>query len=128
MRPGVAKENGVAPEIIECGSGDVVISVRWQVIGSKCVDRDEHDLNTLAVRQRGFARAGEQQQRGERRRFHAAFHALVIIVFVTAARAQTMSSAIVGRVTSQGKPLVAATVTIDSDSIQSTRSATTSIR
>jgi hypothetical protein len=54
--------------------------------------------------------------------------ALFAIFVATSAPAQSMSSAIVGRVTSNGKALAAVKVTIDSDALQSTRTAITSAR
>lgn len=54
--------------------------------------------------------------------------ALFTITFTCNALAQSMSSAIVGRVTSNGKALAAVKVTIDSDALQSTRTAITSAR
>jgi hypothetical protein len=50
------------------------------------------------------------------------------IVFTFSAFAQTMSSAIAGRVTSQGKPLARVKVTVDSDALQATRTVLTSAR
>jgi hypothetical protein len=54
--------------------------------------------------------------------------ALATIVLAFEAGAQSMSSAIAGRVTSQGKALAGVTVTVDSDAMQSTRTTRTSRR
>jgi hypothetical protein len=84
----------------------------------------------------------KQKRRRDQRRDAGALHArrrhvsissqiaraVVIVVLATAANAQSMSSAIVGRATSKGKPLAAVAVTIDSDALQSTRAARTSAR
>src|ERR1043166_410199 len=53
---------------------------------------------------------------------------LLTLLFALPLAAQSMSSAIVGRVTSNGKALAAVKVTIDSDALQSTRTAITSAR
>lgn len=54
--------------------------------------------------------------------------ALFSLALAAATAAQSMSSAIVGRVTSNGKALGAVKVTIDSDALQATRTAITSAR
>ena len=54
--------------------------------------------------------------------------AVATILLTCGAFAQTMSSAIAGRVTSQGKPLSHVKVTVDSDALQSTRTVLTSAR
>src|ERR1043166_6981797 len=53
---------------------------------------------------------------------------LLTLLFALPLAAQSMSSAIVGRVTSNGKALAAVKVTIDSDALQATRTAITSAR
>src|SRR5206468_11229678 len=53
---------------------------------------------------------------------------LVVAIFVTTSLFAQGASTIVGRVTSNGKPLASASVTIDSDMLQNTRATRTTTR